>query len=63
MGAPEQVDYEIKERIVTRLHERAGICNHCGKKKCAGKSENSRLPNTLAVEDVLWAINLDNSAV
>lgn len=63
MGEQAQIDYDIKERIVTRLHERVGICGHCGKKKCAGKNGNSWLPQKMNVEDVLWAIDLDNRAV
>lgn len=51
---------EVRERIVNRLHARCGICNHCGKKQCAGKAGNSRLPLKVNVEDVLWAINLNN---
>lgn len=54
---------DAKELIIMRLHERCGICGHCGKKKCAAKSSNSRLPAKMSVEDVLWAINLDGSAV
>lgn len=49
---------EVKEAIVTRLHKRAGICGHCGKKKCAGKIL-TQLPARLNLEDVLWAISFD----
>jgi hypothetical protein len=30
-----------------------GICGHCEKKECAGKSTNSRLPNEIDTETLL----------
>lgn len=45
-----------RTRIVDELHRLAGRCGHCGKRKCAGKKENSRLPDNLKLADVLKAI-------
>lgn len=47
---------QIQEAIIEALHQRCGYCGHCGKKKCGGKKENSRLPDKLKTDDVLWAI-------
>jgi hypothetical protein len=44
------------ERILDQLHERAGICGHCGLKKCLGKKSHSILPETLKTSVVLAAI-------
>ena len=50
---------EERERIVTRLHELAGRCSFCGEQGCPHDG-NTDLPGTLALDDVLRAINLDN---
>ena len=46
-------EYRIKERISARLHERAGLCGHCGKHSCAGRHSNSYLPELLELDDVV----------
>ena len=51
-------DYEIKERIIDRLHASAGICMYCGKSKCKHGS-NTTLPGMLNRADVIAAIALD----
>lgn len=52
-------EYEIKERILDRLHQRLGRCGHCGKRDCAGRSSHSVLPLEMDLDDVMWAISLD----
>lgn len=52
-------EYKLKERIVSRLHERVGRCGHCGKRHCAGRSSNSVLPLEFDSDDVMQAIALD----
>lgn len=44
------------ERILDYLHERVGVCGHCGLKKCLGKKQHSILPETLKTKTVLAAI-------
>jgi hypothetical protein len=44
------------ERILDHLHERAGLCGHCGLRKCPGKKAHSILPETLKTSTVLAAI-------
>ena len=51
-------EYEIKETIVNRLHERCSVCDHCGKRSCRHRG-NRRLTGSMSVDDVLWAISLD----
>jgi len=51
-------DYEIKERIIDRLHASVGVCMYCGKSNCKHGS-NTTLPNTLNLADVIDAIALD----
>ncbi|MHB0978438.1 MAG: hypothetical protein ACYC1K_03515 [Minisyncoccota bacterium] len=46
----------INENFISALHENSGICGHCGKRYCAGRSTNSGLPKTLNTDDVLAAI-------
>jgi hypothetical protein len=45
------------DRFVARLHERCGICGHCGKKKCAGRQGYSILPAKLLRDDVLAVLD------
>lgn len=52
-------EYSLKERISARLHERAGLCRHCGKRECAGRQSNSYLPDRLKLDDVIYALALD----
>lgn len=47
---------ELAEKVVNKLHELAGYCGHCGKKKCAGRAQYSKLPTMLKTDDVLAAI-------
>ena len=48
-----------REAIVRRLHERIGICGHCGKRKCGGRADHSTLPEKARIDDVLAAINAE----
>lgn len=44
---------KIKEKIWTELHDKVGICGHCGKKTCHGKSSYSRLPRNIDTDILL----------
>ena len=50
---------EVKESILNRLHEKAGVCAFCGWTDCV-HGVNTELPTMLLTTDVLWAINLDD---
>lgn len=52
------MDNATKEKILDRLYEAAGVCMTCGKHKCQHGS-NTTLPESLDVNTVLRAINLD----
>ena len=52
------MDNQTKEIIVNRLYEKAGICGHCGERRCPDAGYR-KLPDTLNTDDVLQAINLD----
>jgi hypothetical protein len=45
-----------KETFLSALHEQAGICGHCGKRDCAGRKDYSRLPDKIALNDILRAL-------
>jgi hypothetical protein len=44
-----------EEKFLQELHEREGLCNHCGKHDCAGRQSGSTLPPRLSTENVLAA--------
>lgn len=44
------------ERILDYLHDKTGLCGHCGLKKCPGKKQHSILPEALKTSTVLAAI-------
>lgn len=46
----------VGQKLLDELHERAGICGHCGNRKCLGKKQWSNLPDELKTDDVLAAI-------
>jgi len=46
---------EIKNKILNDLHNKIGLCGHCGKINCGGKSTNSILPDVIST-DVLIEI-------
>ncbi len=37
------------------LHDAVGICGHCGKKKCAGRKENSRIVRPITPDQLTAA--------
>lgn len=39
------------------LHDRVGVCGHCGTRSCAGRKSNSVLPKILKTRDVQAAID------
>ena len=57
----EQVNREIAEKVrdrfLSELHYRVGICGHCGKRDCNGKIEWSVLPDSLDKVMVLQSID------
>jgi len=44
---------QIYDKIIDILHERFGVCGHCGKRLCEGRKENSTLPNKLPTSETL----------
>lgn len=52
-------DDALRAKILQRLHDIAGLCGHCGKRKCGGRTGHSILPERLKTDDVLAAINVD----
>lgn len=52
-------EYEVKEEILNRLHERVGECMHCGRVRCCHGS-NTELPGHIWLDDLIWAIDLDS---
>lgn len=44
------------DKLLSVLHNKVGICGHCGKKQCASKASTSRLPNSIPVMTLLAAI-------
>ena len=34
---------ELKDNILNKIHKEFGICGHCGKKDCNGKTSYSKL--------------------
>lgn len=51
-----RVDNGTFSELVDELHERAGICGHCGKRDCPDRSAYSKLPATLSLQTVLGAM-------
>lgn len=47
---------EALEDFLSLLHEAVGFCGHCGKRACAGRQSNSRLPGEINLDVVLNAI-------
>lgn len=46
---------KIEENFWDYLHESDGICGHCKKNKCAGKIDNSVLPNHIPTTSIVQA--------
>jgi len=44
------------DRVLTALHDRLGLCGHCGRSLCPEKSSHSVLPDRLPLELTLAAI-------
>lgn len=55
----DSINETTKIHVLDRLYKRASFCSFCGKKDCAHEG-NRHLPTTLKLDDVLFAINLDN---
>jgi hypothetical protein len=45
-----------EDRFIDALHERVGICGHCGKSACPERKSYSTLPDTIRLDDVLSAL-------
>lgn len=56
-GLPDPPDV-VAKKLLDELHDRFGICNHCGQRNCPGRKQWSRLPETLKTDDVLAALRL-----
>jgi hypothetical protein len=50
---PEEV---VLNNLMLILHERVGVCYHCGKRTCAGRKSQTRLPLTIRTDDLCAAI-------
>ena len=50
---------KVKQLIISRLFVSSSICMCCGKRDCVALNRN--LPTVLDTDDVLHAINLDES--
>jgi hypothetical protein len=48
---------EIHDKILSNLHELAGVCGTCGARRCPDRLSNSVLPSRIYTEDVMTAIN------
>jgi hypothetical protein len=42
-----------RDELFDELYRLYGYCGHCGKKECAGKKSNSRLPDKILI-DTSW---------
>ena len=38
---------DLRDAVFEHLHKAIGYCGHCGKKTCAGKQSNSKLPESI----------------
>ena len=47
----------IRDAIISDLHCRFGLCNHCGRRDCYGRESGTTLPRSVATQGVLDAIN------
>jgi len=49
---------QCHERFFRELHKIAGVCGHCGRRACSGRSSNSVVPAKIACDDVIaaWTI-------
>lgn len=54
---------KILDRVINELHAKCGLCNHCGKKSCAGKMSGSKLPRTLNTDEVIAALTAVDAAL
>ena len=48
---------KIRDAFIDKLHEMVGICGHCGKRKCPGRAQHSRIPETISKWAIIDAIN------
>lgn len=44
------------EQVLNALHEKLGVCGHCGKRNCASRKSWSKLPVKLDTDKVVSAI-------
>lgn len=54
---------QLADKVFAELHERAGVCGHCGKRKCLQRKSWSSLPDTLKTSDVLAAVEVVDAAL
>ena len=48
--------------VYAALHEVAGICGRCGKKKCPGRKQHSQLPDKVSMAQVVRALQIAEEA-
>jgi hypothetical protein len=44
-------------KILNEMHKNFGVCGHCGRWDCGGKSTNSKLPDKIDTEVMLEILN------
>jgi hypothetical protein len=47
----------VRENIIDILHERVGVCGHCGKRTCPSRKDWSILPANIPLNDAIAAIH------
>lgn len=52
-----KLSINLKDIIITELHNVAGVCAHCGEKDCASKLSNSKLLAYIDTDNILTAID------
>lgn len=48
--------------VYAALQEVAGICGHCGKKRCPGRKQHSQLPDAISMAHVVRALQIAEEA-
>jgi len=49
---------DLREAVFAYLHFACGVCGHCGKRTCAGRSSHSKLPAQIPTAMLVAAFNV-----
>ena len=49
---------DIRDAILSALHDSVGVCAHCGKRQCAGRKSGTNLPRSIDTDAVIEAIGV-----